>query len=68
MGAVQQLMAGQVAASSAPLTVGAYPAGATAATYTTGVSRVRGVCCRNNEQLDACMRYCALLVLYSKLA
>jgi hypothetical protein len=41
MGAVQQLMAGGVAASSAPLTVGAYPAGAAAATYTTGVSRWR---------------------------
>jgi hypothetical protein len=38
MGAVQQLVAGGVAASSAPLTVGTYPAGTAAATYTTGVS------------------------------
>ncbi|WIA11677.1 hypothetical protein OEZ85_011775 [Tetradesmus obliquus] len=38
MGAVQQLMAGQVAASSAPLTVGAYP-GAAAATYTTAAAQ-----------------------------
>ncbi|KAF6256728.1 hypothetical protein COO60DRAFT_1702205 [Scenedesmus sp. NREL 46B-D3] len=39
MGAVQQLMAGQVAASSAPLAVGAYPAGAPAATYSTGAGQ-----------------------------
>jgi hypothetical protein len=53
MGAVQQLMAGQVAASSAPLTVGAYPGAA--ATYTTGVSVVRfRRCCKSTEKSICC--------------